>query len=208
MADRLDGGGLLYLWQRLKTLLGTFSVSTGTISSLPKEISDSRIDESTVVLNEYIYSDLDIGWVTVSGKVILYGNLPSGETKPAARLWLQKVNGVTAEAITVNLRLVISPSADGNYLEAEAYNLIPGVQYTFRLYKVISGGTDENVYSMGTITGYPQRNAWFQEVPRELEDGESYYVTVAPTIGESTPAESNTVTFVGGENVPAEEENE
>ena len=78
------------------------------------------------------------------------------------------------------------------------------MQYTFRLFKVVSGGTDVNVYSVGTITGYPQRSAWFQEVPRELEDGESYYVTVAPTVGEETPAESNTVIFVGGANVPEE----
>ena len=202
MANRLDNNGLLYFWHRLKTLLGTFSVSTGAISSLPKEISDSRIDASTVVLNEYIYADQDIGWVTTAGKVILYGTLPEGVTKPAARLWLQKVDGVEAEPVTVNLRLQTSSSADGNYLVAEAYNLIPGVQYTWRLYKVVS---NEGVYQygIGTQTSSPQRNMWFQEVPRSLEDGESYYVTVAPTVGSETPAQSNTVEFSGGANVPA-----
>jgi hypothetical protein len=128
MANRLDDSGLLYLWHRLKTLLGTFSVSTGTISSLPKEISDSRIDESTVVLNEWLFNDVEIGWVTVSGKLILYGDLPSGTTKPSSRLRLARVAGESNPAPAC----VISAEANGD-IKAAYTNLIPGTQYSFIL---------------------------------------------------------------------------
>lgn len=201
MADRMDGTGLLHLIQRIKEMFWSFCLTTGEITQLPKVITDNRITESHIVENDYLFSDLDIGWVTTSGKLILYGTLPTGTTKPSRKLYIRKVAGLEADPVAVTLRLQESSSANGNYLVAEGKNLIPGTQYTFRLMKVVSGGTDTQVYAIGTTPSTNAYNMWFQEVPRSLEDGETYYCTLKTTVGSETPAESNTVEFEGGENV-------
>lgn len=145
MANRLDNNGLLYFWQRLKTLLGTFSVSTGTISSLPKEISDSRIDETTVVENEWLFNDLDIGWVTVSGKLILYGDLPSGTTKPSSRLRLVRTAGESNPAPAC----VISEETNGD-IKAAYTGLIPGTEYSWIL--TVDDEGEADYVTSGTFT--------------------------------------------------------
>lgn len=204
MANRLDGPGLLHLMSALPEVIGSFAISTGAISSLPKEITDSRIDASFIVENDYIFSDMDIGWVTTTGKVILYGSLPTGVTKPSVQLVMRKVQGLAADAPAVTLELVTSSSTNGNYLVARASNLLPGVQYTYRLYKVVSGGSDVSVYAVGAVTSYPTYSMWFQEVPRSLESGATYYVVLTRSTEPSTIlSTSNTVEFTGGANVPA-----
>ena len=203
MPNRLDGTGLSRLVAKLKEYMYSFALNTGTISTLPMIIQDARITESHIVENDYVFSDLDLGWVTTAGKLILYGTLPSGTSKPSVKLYLRKVAGLTADAVTVSLRLQTSNSTSGNYLVADGKNMIPGTQYTWRLMKAVSGGTDVQVYSVGKTTYYPTDSYWFQEVPRSLEDGESYYVQLKTTAGSETPAESGTVEFEGGANVPA-----
>lgn len=186
-----------------------FVVNTGAISSLPKVIQDERISADCVVENDYVFSDMDIGWVTAAGELRLYGSLRTGETKPSVQLWLRRISGLTADPYGMTLELITSSSEGGNYLVARARNLLPGKQYTFRLYKVVSGGTDVQVYGCGTVTGYPTYAMWFQEVARGLEDGESYYVTLDCIDNYGVViATSNTVEFVGGANVPVETEEE
>lgn len=170
MANRLDNNGLLYFWQRLKTLLGTFSVSTGTISSLPKEISDSRIDESTVVLNEWLFNDLEIGWVTVSGKLILYGDLPSGTTKPSSRLRLARVAGESNAAPAC----VISEETSGD-IKAEYANLIPGTTYSFAL-TIDDEGTPASVTS-GSFTAQKPTHTFTLEYSEHDFEAGNYTLT-------------------------------
>lgn len=201
MANRLDSIGLSRLWTGFKNLLGSFSISTGTISSLPMTINDSRIDASYVVQNEFIFKDVDIGWVTTTGKVILYGTgnapLPSGTTKPSVKLHMHKVHGLEADPVEVTLQFQASSSANGNYLVARGKNMIPGTQYTWYLMKVVSGGTDTQAYAIGATPSTPEYTMWFQEVPRSLENGASYYVKLKTTTGSETPAQSSAVEFEG-----------
>ncbi len=202
--DRLDSAGLGYLLGQLPEWIGSFAIATGAISSLPKTISDARIDASFIVENDYIFSDMDLGWVTTDGAVILYGTLPTGVTKPSVQLVMRKVQGLVADAPTVTLELQTSNSTNGNYLVARARNLLPGIQYSFQLYKEVSGGTDVYVYGIGAVTSWPTYDMWFQEVPRSLEAGESYYVKLRRTTSPSADlATSGSVTFAGGANVPA-----
>ena len=201
--DRLDSTGLGHLLDQLPEWIGSFAISTGVISSLPKTISDARIDASYIVENNYIFSDMDLGWVTTNGAVILYGNLPTGTTKPSVQLVMRKVQGLAADAPTVTLEIQDSTSTNGNYLVARARNLLPGIQYNCLLFKLVDGGTDVQVYSIGAVTGWPTYNWWFQEVPRGLEDGEDYYVILRQSGSNTDLAGSDPVTFPGGENVPA-----
>ena len=203
MADRLDNVGLAHLIGRMPEVIGSFAVETGAITSLPKQILDSRIGADCIVENDYIFSDMDLGWVTTAGKVILYGSLPTGDTKPNTQLVIRRVQGLTEDAPEVTLALQTSSSAGGNYLVARARNLLPGVQYSFSLYKVVSGGTDQYVYGIGSVTGWPTWSYWFQEVARGLENGESYYVKLSQSGVSGYLATSNTVEFTGGANVPA-----
>ena len=176
-----------------------FTVNTGAISSLPKVISDQRIDASCVVENNYVFSDMDLGWVTAPGQLILYGNLRTGETKPSVQLWLRRIAGLVADPYALTLELQTSSSENGNYLVARARNLLPTKQYTYRLYKVVDGDADVEVYGVGAVTGWPTYAVWFQEVPRGLEDGESYYVTLDCIDNYGVViATSNTVEFEGG----------
>lgn len=203
MADRLDNVGLAHLIGRMPEVIGSFAVETGAITSLPKQILDSRIGADCIVENDYIFSDMDLGWVTTAGKVILYGSLPTGATKPNTQLVIRRVQGLTADAPEVTLELQTSSSTGGNYLVPRARNLLPGVQYSFSLYKVVSGGTDQYMYEIGSVTGWPTWSYWFQEVARGLEDGESYYVKLSQSGVSGYLATSNTVEFTGGANVPA-----
>ena len=203
MADRLDQVGLAHLVERMPEVIGSFAVSSGAISSLPKQITDSRIGADCIVENDYVFADMDLGWVTTAGKVILYGSLPTGVTKPSVQLVIRRVQGLAADAPTVTLELQTSSSVNGNYLVPRARNLLPGVQYSFSLYKVVDGGTDEYIYGIGSVTSWPTWAYWFQEVARGLEDGESYYVKLAQSGVSGYLATSNTVEFEGGENVPA-----
>ena len=203
MADRLDNVGLAHLVGKMPEVIGSFAVSTGAITSLPKEVSDSRIGADCIVENDYIFSDMDLGWVTTTGKVILYGTLPTGVTKPSVQLVIRRVQGLAADAPAVTLELQTSSSVNGNYLVPRAQNLLPGVQYAFHLYKVVDGGTDVSVYSIGSVTHWPTWSYWFQEVARGLEDGESYYVKLSQSGVTGYLATSNTVEFEGGANVPA-----
>ena len=114
------------------------------------------------------------------------------------QLWLRNIDGLTQDAYLLTLRLVETSGENGNYLVAESRNLLPGVQYNYSLYKVISGGTDQYVYGLGQNLGWPTYNWWINEVARSLENGASYYV-VMKKAGENTVlATSNTVQFVGG----------
>jgi hypothetical protein len=203
MADRLDNVGLAHLIGRMPEVIGSFAVETGAITSLPKQILDSRIGADCIVENDYIFSDMDLGCVTTAGKVILYGSLPTGVTKPNTQLVIRRVQGLTADAPEVTLELQTSSSTGGSYLVARARNLLPGVQYSFSLYKVVSGGTDQYMYGIGSVTGWPTWSYWFQEVARGLEDGESYYVKLSQSGVSGYLATSNTVEFEGGDNVPA-----
>ena len=195
MANRLDLTGLGYLLERLKVLLGSFVLSSGEITSLPKVITDSRITESYVVENDQIFTDLDLGWVTTNGKVILYGSLPSGTIKPSVKLHMKKIHGLTADPVEVSLQFQASSSENGNYLVARGRNMIPGTQYSWYLMKAVDGGTDTQVYAIGATPSTPEYNMWFQEVPRSLEDGASYYVKLKTTTGSETPAQSSAVEF-------------
>ncbi len=180
-----------------------FVVNTGVIDHFPKVIQDSRIDASTVVENDYIFSDMDLGWVTTAGEIRLYGTLKTGETKPSVQLRLKKYPGLIADPYAMTLELVTSNSQNGNYLVARARNLLPGIQYNCLLFKLVDGGSDVQVYSIGAVTGLPTYNWWFQEVPRGLEDGEDYYVILRQSGSNTDLAGSDPVTFSGGENVPA-----
>ena len=192
-------------WSADKLVEEAFCLTTSAISSLPAAITDARITEECV-LEDFIPDErIDLGWVTTAGKLVLYGNLPSGTTLPAMKLRVHRIHGLTSDPVSVTLRLQVSASVDGNYLVAEAKNLIPGVQYSWRLYRVVSGGTDVLVSDIGSTPGYPTANRWYQEMVTGLSAGQDYYVTVAPTLDSSNPATSNTVTMVGGENVPEEE---
>lgn len=203
MANRLDGTGLGYLIGKLKEFMYSFCLQTGTIASLPMIIQDNRITAGHIVENEYVFSDVDLGWVTTEGKLILYGSLPTGVTKPSVKLYMRKVAGLEADPVSVSARLQMSSSENGNYIVGEGKNMIPGTQYTWRIFKSVSGGSDIQVYACGKTTNYPTDSFWFQEVPRGLEDGESYYVTLKTTTGSETPAQSEAVQFTGGANVPA-----
>ena len=192
-------------WSADKLVEEAFCLTTSAISSLPMNITDARITEECV-LEDFIPDErIDLGWVTTAGKLVLYGNLPSGTTLPAMKLRVHRIHGLTSDPVSVTLRLQVSASVDGNYLVAEAKNLIPGVQYSWRLYRVVSGGTDVLVSGIGSTPSYPTANRWYQEMVTMLSAGHDYYVTVAPTLDSSNPATSNTVTMVGGENVPEEE---
>lgn len=179
-----------------------FVISTGTISSFPKVIEDNRIDETCIVLDELIDEHVDIGYVTQQGKIILYGSLPANTTLSSKRLKIHRCAGITNDAVAVSLRLVEVTSENGNYLVADTSNLIPGVQYSWRLYSV-ANNTDTYVYGIGAVASYPNRSMRFQEVPRGLTDGTVYKVKVSPTLNSSDEHSSNTVTFVGGSGVPA-----
>ena len=174
-----------------------FAVTTGVISSFPKVIQDSRIGTNTVVENHYVYPDMDLGWVTAAGELRLYGTLATGQTKPSVQLWLRNIDGLTQDAYLLTLRLVTTSGTNGNYLVAESRNLLPGVQYNYSLYKVVSGA-GQYVYGLGQNLGWPTYSWWINEVARSLENGASYYV-VMKKAGENTVlATSNTVQFVGG----------
>ena len=171
-----------------------FIVETGAITSLPKTITDSRITPEYIALDEILDDNVDLGWVTTDGKLILYGRLPSGTTLESKKIKLHKCYGLEQDPVTITLRQQNSSNANGNYLVAEAKNLIPSVQYTWYLYSV-SGGTETQVYAIGATTSYPTYSMWFQQVPRSLTDGTVYKCKIAPTLDSSNKAESGTVTF-------------
>ena len=179
-----------------------FCLETGVISAFPLTITDARIDESCIVIDEPADDDVrvDIGWVTEEGRIILYGTLPTGQTLASRKLKIRRCHGLTSEDTEVNLRLLQVTSENGNYLVAETRNLIPGIQYSWRLFSV-SGGAETYVYGIGTTPHWPSYNMYFQEVQRGLVDGTVYRIKVHPTTDSSNPAVSNDVTFVGGSGV-------
>ncbi len=188
MADRLDNSGLGYLWGRLKEIFGCFTVSTGTISSFPIIIQHSRIDESTVVENEWVFNDLDIGWMTVEGKLILYGDLPAGTTKPSVTLRLKKVTGESNAAKACAL----SRTNDGD-LNAVFTNLVPGTEYSYIL--VYNDGNDDPYVTSGDFAPTkPTHTLTFAYETYEFEAG-SYQVTAVTfnsnTLSYSPPPASN-----------------
>lgn len=185
-------------WSADKLIDEAFCLTTDTISSFPVTISDARITEECS-LEDFIPDErIDIGWVTEEGKLILYGNLPEGVTLPPMKLRIHRVHGLTSDARAVTLRQQNSSSANGNYLVAEAKNLLPGVQYSWRLYSV-ANNTDTYVYGVGATTHYPTYSMWFQQVPRSLVDGTVYKVIVSPTLDSSDTTASNTVEFEAAE---------
>ena len=189
-------------WSADKLVEEAFCLTTSAISSLPMNITDARITEECV-LEDFIPDErIDLGWVTTAGKLVLYGNLPSGTTLPAMKLRVHRIHGLTADARTVTLRQQNSSSENGNYLVAEAKNLIPGVQYTWRLYSV-ANNEDTYVYGIGSVASYPTANMWFQQVPRSLTDGTVYKVIVSPTLDSSDTTASNTVEFEAADLTPA-----
>ena len=190
-------------WSADKLVDEAFCIETGVISSLPMTITDSRITEECTVEDFVPDERVDLGWVTEDGKLILYGTLPSGTTMSSKKLRVHRVHGLTSDLRTVTLRQQNSNSENGNYLVAEAKNLIPGVQYTFRLYSV-AGGVDTYVYGIGTTTHYPSYNMWFQQAQRGLTDGTVYKVTVGPTVSPQDISTSNTVTFEAADLTPEE----
>lgn len=172
-----------------------FLVNTGTISSFPKTLEDARIDESCIVLDEIPDENVDIGWRTDTGRIILYGSLPEGQSLPNKRLKIHRCKGMSNDPLSVTLRLQTSTGANGNYLVAETTHLVPTTQYSWRLYSR-SGSTDTHVYSIGTTPHYPNRNQWFSEAEQNLTDGTVYVVKVVPTTSGTPEAVSNAVTFV------------
>ena len=188
MADRLDNTGLGYLWGKLKEIFGCFSVSTGTISSFPMIIQNSRIDESTVVENEWLFNDLDIGWMTVDGKLILYGDLLSGVTKPSVTLRLKKVAGESNAAKAC----VLSRIYNGD-LKAEFTNLVPMTEYSYIL--VYNDGNDPLYVTSGDfVPTKPTHTLTFAYETYEFEAG-SYQVTAVTfnsnTLSYTPPPASN-----------------
>lgn len=188
MADRLDNTGLGYLWGKLKEIFGTFTVNTGTISSFPIIIQNSRIDESTVVENEWVFNDLDIGWMTVEGKLILYGDLPAGMTKPSATLRMKKVYGESNNPKVCMLTAM--PNGD---LSAVFDNLVPGTEYSYIL--VYNDGNDDLYVTSGDFTPTkPTHTLTFAYETYEFEAG-SYQVTAVTfnsnTLSYSPPPASN-----------------
>lgn len=197
--NRLDSTGLSHLIGRLTEYMYSFAVETGPITALPKVITDERITGSHVVENEYVFSDLDLGWVTTDGKLILYGDLD--DSKPSVKLYLRKVAGLEPDPVAVDIRVAISSSVNGNYIYGDGRNLIPGTQYTWRLYRVVDGGEDEYVGGVSATVPEPRWSMYFQEVANSLEDGEHYYVTLKTTSGTEAPAVSPVITFTGGTGV-------
>lgn len=145
MADRLDNTGLGYLWGKLKKIFGTFTVNTGVIDSFPVIIQNSSIDESTVVENEWVFDDLDLGWMTTEGKLILYGDLPSGVTKPSVKLRLKKVFGETNGP-----KVCVMMDNDDGDITVVFNNLEPGTEYSYTL--AFSDGTDSSYLANGNFT--------------------------------------------------------
>lgn len=181
----------------------SFCIETGPISAFPMEITDERIFEDCFCEDYVVHENVDIGWVTLEGKVILYGSLPTGTTLPSQKLKIRRYHGLTNDPRSVSLREVVSSSENGNYLVAEARNLIPGVQYSFRLYSV-ANGVDTYVTGIAATTHYPSYNMWFQQVTRGLVDGTVYKVTCGPTVTPQDISTSNTVTFEAADLTPEE----
>lgn len=187
-----------YTWSRGK-IAGTivdeqFVISTGEITSFPKEITDARITAECIVMDEIPGDNIDIGWVTTAGKLILYGSLPSGTTLPGMKLKLERIHGLTADAPSISLRMQTSNSSNGNYLVAEAKNLIPGTQYMYRLYKTVNNEATQ-VNGIRATTSYPTYSRWWQEATYNLEDGVEYFATISSVSPNMVLATSGGVTF-------------
>lgn len=186
-------------WSADKLMDECFRLDTGAITSLPKIISDARITEECWIEDFTPDANVDLGWVTQDGKLILYGSLPTGTTLASQKLTIHRVHGMTNDAVTISLRQQNSTNENGNYLVAEARNLTPGTQYSYRLYS-LSGATATQVYAVGTVVRNPSHNMWFQQVPRGLTDDTDYYCTIAVSSAPSVVlATSNTVTFEAAE---------
>lgn len=188
-----------------------FAVETGVISSLPKTITDSRVTVQHIVLDDIPDENVDIGWVCQPGKIILYGSLPTGTTLPSMKLRVLKCLGETQDARTLTLTLQVTTSTSGNSFVVEAHNLIPGVQYTWAIYHILSGGTLNHVAGIGAIAYYPTVKRWFGETVYPFTDGDSYVAKIWPTTSSSDVTTSNTALFATGANVvfdevPVEEE--
>lgn len=194
--DTAGDGDTDVTWSADKLIEENFCIVTPVISSLPLTITDARITHECTLEDFVPEENTDLGWVTIDGgKLILYGRLETGQTLPAQKLRVHRVHGLPADVRTVTLRQQNRTSEGGNYLVAEADNLVPGVQYTWRLYSV-ANGVDTYLYGIGATTSYPKYSMWFQQVPRSLVDGTVYKVTVSPTTDSSDATASNTVTFV------------
>lgn len=193
--DTAGDGDIDVTWSADKLTDENFCIVTPVISSLPLTITDARITHECTLEDFVPEENTDLGWVTTDeGKLILYGRLETGKTLPAMNLRVHRVHGLPADVRTVTLRQQNSASEGGNYLVAEADNLIPGVQYTWRLYSV-ANGVSTYLYGIGATTSYPKYSMWFQQVPRSLVDGTVYKVVVGPTLNSNDTTESNTVTF-------------
>lgn len=190
MADRLDNTGLGYLWGKLKKIFGTFTVNTGVIDSFPVIIQNSSIDESMVVENEWVFDDLDLGWMTTEGKLILYGDLPSGVTKPSVKLRLKKVFGETNGP-----KVCVMMDNDDGDITVVFNNLEPGTEYSYTL--AFSDGTDSSYLANGNFTPTePTYMLLFSYGIYEFESG-SYQLN-------AVTFSSNTLTYVSPNNVEAE----
>lgn len=167
-----------------------FAIDTGVISALPKVIVDVRVDESCIVEDKILDDQVTIGWVTVGGSLILYGDLPSGRTLESRKLAIRRCHGMTRDAIKATIKFEIGDATNGNALVATAENLIPNVSYTWKLYT--SDGT--MVYSVNKVTSKPTYSMRYEEAARGLVNG-NYYVTVAPAGNSSLMATSAAVAF-------------
>lgn len=192
--DTAGDGDTDVTWSADKLVDECFAVTTGAITSLPMTITDARITAECVVLDEMIDQQVDIGWVTTAGKLILYGTLPTGTTIASKKIKVKRCHGLTEDAVTLSIRFQTSTSANGNYLVVDAGNLLPGTQYSWYLYKVVSG-TETQVSGIGSTTSYPTASRWYQEATYNLEDGVTYKAKIWPTAQSSNVTTSGTVTF-------------
>ena len=198
MSDRLDSTGLAHYTGEIIKKVGMFAVDTGTISSLPKVIADARIDGQYVVKNTRVFRDLDLGWVTTDGKLILYGTLEAGDSYPGVQLWLQRVDALEEEEPGCVLTFKSSTGSLGNLLSCAAENLIPGTGYTYTLYKCGDGGNDTEIDSVTNVAAKPEYSYYWSESGDELTAG-WYYATVEETVSGTLVATSTAVEFTAGE---------
>ena len=192
--DTAGDGDTDVTWSADKLVDECFAVTTGAISSLPMTITDARITAECIVMDEMIDQQVDIGWVTTAGKLILYGTLPTGTTIASKKIKVKRCHGLTEDTVTLSIRFQASTSANGNYLIVDAGNLLPGTQYSWHLYKVVNG-TETQVSGIGSTPSCPTASRWYQEATYNLEDGVTYKAKIWPTAQSSNVTTSGTVTF-------------
>lgn len=192
MSDRLDSTGLAHYTEEIIKKVGCIAVDTGTISSLPKVINDARIDGQYVVKNIRVFKDLDLGWVTTDGKLVLYGTMDPGVSYPSVQLWLQRVDALDEDEIGCTVAFHTGSSSYKNYLQGTTEHLIPGTVYSVKLYKCGDGGNDTQMASSSyTATKPDPKFTWYQTT-YSLTSG-WYYMTISA--GNTLLATSSAVEF-------------